>query len=788
MRAMHRRTEPHSSPPAAAIAGLALLGPALGVATELWPQALLLLGLGALLMFSPPRRSPGPVWISLLAGIGALALTAFLPARWTGIPGWRRTLEAGYPVELPATSSPQPWLSCHAAILLFAGLAFAFFLLAQPWRSEARRQAIRLYVAGIALLAATAIVSHAWGFRVPFWPVVLNSAQKFGFFPNRNQTANVLALAAILSTALAFESFEHRRKAAWCWAAAVVLLGVAAVMAYSRAGILLFFGGIAVWVVISCALSSSRKGAALGVAGVALALTFFFIFGGEAFERFQHGSQGPRTDFRFAIQADALRLTLSAPWFGQGLGNFEPVFAMARAVSADQNRAIHPESDWLWVAVEMGWPAALLILAALFLCLKRCFPFSRGSDRPMRSAAAVCAVAFALHALGDVSGHRPGSAWPALFIASLALHPDRRLEARRWVAPVFRLAGLLLAIVGAWWLVSLRSEAVARAVPNPVTIQRMSERIERESAAREYPAAIGDINGLLRIKPLDSELYYQRGVARVAEAFSMWGAARDFETARFLQPHLVALCVAEGRVWFSVEQHEQGLVAWAEALRRAGDKAPELYSHMLDESYFKFSMHNALRRLARMNPDYFVVFLQHADRIECELEIGALLDAEPALESLSHPQRRRLFSAWSQRGDRSLFISRLIAEPAWQEDGWPYLARALAEQKEFERAYRIAMRFATVPALPEPVTGKPIAELERAFHFHPSDFQAGLDFFSAQRAAGQTAEALATLAALGKLPQHPAYLAFIEAQLWAEKEDWEKAWNAWWRFAGADFR
>ena len=71
-----------------------LLGPALGIATSLWPQALLLLGLGIVLMVSPPRRSPGAIWISLLTLIGALALTAFLPARWTGIPEWRRTLVA----------------------------------------------------------------------------------------------------------------------------------------------------------------------------------------------------------------------------------------------------------------------------------------------------------------------------------------------------------------------------------------------------------------------------------------------------------------------------------------------------------------------------------------------------------------------------------------------------------------------------------------------------------------------------------------------------------------------
>ena len=784
---MHRRTDSQSSPPSAAIAGLVLLGPALGIATSLWPQALLLLGLGILLIVSPPRRSPGVIWISLLTLIGALSLTAFIPARWVGIPEWRRTLVAEYPVELAETLSPQPWLSCHAAILLFAGLIFAAYLLAQPWRSEARRNVIRLYVMGVVLLALAAIVSAAWKYRLPFWPDVLNSALRFGFFPNRNQTANVLALSGILATALAFESFSERKKSGWWWTASVILLGVAAVMAYSRAGILLFFGGIATWVMISTGLSSSRKGASIGVAGVALALTSFFVFGGETFERFQRGAQAARTDFRVSIQSDAMRLTAAAPLFGQGLGNFDPVFAMARQTSVEQNRARHPESDWLWAAVEMGWPAVVLMFAALVLCLKQSFPFSRGSDRPLRSAAAVCAVAFALHGFGDVSGHRPGAAWPALLIVALALHPDRKLEARRWIAPVFRLAGLLLTVIGVWWLASIRADVFPKSVPNQATIVRLTEQVDREYAARDFTEIIPHINELLRLTPLDYELYFRRGVARVAEAFSVWGAARDFQTARHLQPNLATLCVEEGRVWFASDQQDLGLGAWVEALRRAGEKSPQLYNQMLGESYSKFSMHNALRRIARMNPDYFVVFLHHADRIECDLEIGSLLDEEPTLEPLTHPQRKKLFSAWFQRGDRSLFIAKLLAEPTWQEDGWPYLARAFAEQKEFERAYRLAMKFATVPALPQPVIGKQLTELELAFKTRPDDISVGLDLYSTQRAAGKNDEAMATLAALGKLPHRPAYLAFLEAQFMADLDDWEKAWNAWWKFAGASY-
>jgi hypothetical protein len=134
-----------------------------------------------------------------------------------------------------------------------------------------------------------------------------------------------------------------------------------------------------------------------------------------------------------------------------------------------------------------------------------------------------------------------------------------------------------------------------------------------------------------------------------------------------------------------------------------------------------------------------------------------------------------------------MLLSLLTKEPAWIEDGWPWLAMVYANEKDFERAYTTARKFGKPPTLPGLVAGSPLADLERAFHFRSEDFQLGLELFSAQRAAGQIAEALATLRALQKLPGHPAYLAFLEAEIRAERGEWENAWNAWRRFAGTGF-
>jgi O-antigen ligase len=785
---MPRRTESTPKLHTVAVTALALLGPLLGVATDTLAQALLLMGLAVVLILAPPRRAPGTVWCVLFVAIFAIGLAAFLPARWFRVPGWRQQLTTDFRVELPGTFSPQPWVSLHAACLLFAGLVFALYVATQVWGPHSRRQAARWYAGGIVILALLALVALGVGKKVPFWPKVLNVGNGFGFFPNRNQTANVLALAGIMATALAFDAFERKKKDAWLWLASVVILGAAIVQTSSRAGILLFFLGVAAWVLLSLVFSPSRKGAALSVAGIALLLTGFFVFGGLTFERFQKMPGEAGHDYRVVIQKDAVHLAATAPWLGQGLGNFAPVFAMAREASADQNRAIHPESDWLWVAVEMGWPAAALFAGAFFLWLLHCLPLTEGTDRALRSAAMVCGLAFAFHSFADVSGHRPGSAWPALFLAGLAMDPRRPVEARRWAAPVFRLLGVMLAAIAAWWFASVFSERIGKVAPTMATLATLEARIDSQNAEKKPSAAVVSANEALRIAPLEANLYFQRGYSRLAEAFSTWGAAWDFGTARFLEPHWAKLCFAEGTAWMEASQEALALDAWVEALRRARTKGPELYGQMLYQARERTRMKVALARLSKSSPDYFLVYLRNADRLECENLIGQLLEAEPTLKSFSNAQRRTLFSIWFERGDHPSLFAKLEASPEWRQDGWQWLAMLHAERKDYEGACRIARESSRGPTIPKPTATRPLAELQRSFRLRPNDFATGLQLFSAQRAAGQSDDALETLRALQAVREAPSYLVFIEAELREERKEWEKAWAAWLRFLGPELR
>ena len=778
----------HSSARTAALVVVVLLGLAFGVATDVWRQALLLLGLGVLLIIAPPRRMPGRVWSVISILLLGIALTAFLPARWLPIPAWRKTLTRDFRVPLPETFSPQPWVSAHAVCLLFAALVLTLYLSTRSWSSHTRRQAARWYVGGVVLIGVVALVSFVTGWRPPIWPDVRNSMNGFGIFPNRNQTADVFALAGIMAMAMAFDGFKRKQKGAWFWSVAVFILGAAVTLTTSRAGVLIFFGGTAVWVVLSYVLSRSRKAGSLVIAGFALLLTGFLVFGGGTFQRVQALSRDTTPEYRVAIQKDAVHFATTAPWLGQGIGNFAGVFAMARVASADQNRAIHPESDWLWVAVEMGWPAAGLIGVGFVLWLRNCLPLSKGSDRSLRSAAMVCGIFFALHSFGDVSAHRPGSAWPGLFLAALAVPPQAVFTPSRWAAPVFRVLGVMLVLISGWWLASVFSERVGRAAPTPATAAVLAARAEQQNVAKDYTAALTTANEALRITPLDADLYYQRARAHAGRPIGTWSAAWDFGTARFLEPHWTQMCIEEGKTWADAGQQKLALDAWTEAFRRAEKDGAERYRQMLEWTQGRPAAHAMLGRLARNSPDFLIVFLAQASAFDCELLIGELIKADPKLKMLSSEQRKKLFSIWNWRGDRRLLFEMLRANPEWQKEGWRPLAVLYAEANEHKTACEIARDSLPRPSMPKLPGTRPLAELERMFRARPDDIILGLQLRNSLLSIGKTKDALDTLRTLQALPNHPAYLYYLEADQFEESEDWVQAWGAWLRYGKDEFK
>src|SRR4051812_12230420 len=358
-----------------------LLAPLLGGSTQLWAEATLVVLTGALFLIVPPRRRLGRIPTLLLTGVAIFPLVSFLPSGWFGTPEWRAAL-GRMGIELPATLSAQPWISLEACCLLWVGVAWTYYLLAFEWSPAAREKTWDGYCLGIVGLAALLSASYAAKIHVPFWPAVT----EFGFFPNRNQTANVLALGGIIMYANAFQHLQQRRRSGWFWLLGLALVCWALILNYSRAGIILFFAGAFVWHLWWSIQARGTTRPALTFGPIAVLLALFALAGGETFLRFRNQGfdvTAPENG-RLLIQRDALELLQQSPVWGVGLANFRAIFSVVRRFYIAPTEAIHPESDWLWLSTEAGVIVTLLVLALFFWWLRHCFPFDAGSWRRMR--------------------------------------------------------------------------------------------------------------------------------------------------------------------------------------------------------------------------------------------------------------------------------------------------------------------------------------------------------------------------------------------------------------------
>lgn len=771
----------HLSLRSAAIAGITLLALALGGSTELWAQAVIALLVAVQILLYPPRVALGILPTGLLLVFMGLALAAFLPAEWGLLPEWRRHLAMDLHAPLGDLRTPQPWLTLQACGLLLIGLVWTYYLFAQEWSPAERSQTLRLFAAGVILLGAFAVVAYRTGYRVPGW----TQEENRGWFPNRNQTADVLALAGIITYVVGFKRLEKKEWSGILWFAGLAVLGGALVVSYSRSGVLMIFCGIGFWHLGSLFRPHGGKKMALGAAAILLLLSLFLLFGGTTLERFLDVAEPvnvSESDYRVLIQVDALRVSMHAPVLGVGLGNFEPIFTSMRVDSADQNRTLHPESDWLWMAVEMGWLAPLLAAAGVSWWLRQCLPVVLKSGEALRLAAMMATLMFVAHSFVDVSGHRLGSFLVGILMAALSLSPFRRITSRRWISPLFRGLALIVGLVGTWWLASFYSDQVPSTTmtlpPTTATLERLRGRVDL-AASQGKLASMGEAaSAALDLAPLDWTFYFRRASAEAFRNGAATQASDDFACARYLEPNWIDLCLNEGEVWLAADAPDPCLDAWREALRRAGTDGTATYATMLSLSQNNSVVHAGLADFADQNIDYLITFLNYATPDEEEVALKKLLARDPTLHLLGSDQQRKLFTAWYLHGNQDELAHGLLTNVDWQVSGWRFLADYMAQKQDFELATMTALRHLAPPTLPPSPSEQPLSVMESHFDNHPDDMAEGLMLCQAQIEAGRLDETLHTISVLEKNPDCPGYIFYFEAQVYVKKKQWDSAWEA----------
>ena len=764
----------------ATVALLPVLACFLGGATQKWEEGLVITLLALYLLVRPPRFSLGALTNLVLLTLFILAAVAFLPARWFFQPEWRVTFVNDFGIQLPSTLTPQPWITLSYLVSFAAGLSWLYVVSTQDLELREARFQLRLFTGGIALLAAICIAFYLAHTTLPFW----HNEQNFGPFPNRNQTGDLFGLTAIMILACGQDDLRKRRKRWIVWILGLVLVVTAIVLNFSRSGIGVLVAGSAFWLGAFAFRQRSPLRLALGVSFLILLLTALLLFGEQIFERFHlrdFGSAGISTDFRWQIFHDTFRLIRNSPWCGIGFGNFESIFAIFRDASLSDRRALHPESDWLWLWTELGWLAVVLAIVGIALFVSRVFPLRQGTNQGYRLAALIAALLFAIHGIVDVSGHRVGTAFAALFLLGLARHRPLSLKTSQWVSILFRVLGLILLAAGLSLVVAARSENLLPGSVGVSSAKQLSAVADREGNFSEISALT---TRALRWAPLDWQLYSARAIAEV-ELKQMTNAADDFRRARFLEPIAYEVPLTEGNAWLPYRP-VLAVTAWREALRRAGPLRPGVYTSMLSDALLRSPEVSPILEAIGLNEhDLALPYLNRVSDASFNRALAQLLRHDPNLQSFSETEKLALFAVWSERGDPEEISRAIEQHPDWLRYAWLGMAKYKASKNDFRAGYGLTQRYGEPVALPRVATNFSLQDLEKRFAAAPNNHGVGYELYRAQMQNGRVDDALLTARHFSEQPNSPAYFHFLEAQCWAEKQNWERAWNAWLAFQAA---
>lgn len=727
--------------------------------------------MGFIIWGLPPRSWLQPYLLIPAALVALLPLVSFLPATSFLTPPWRLALTRDLLIPLPDTFTPQPWLTLESWLTLMTGLVWLVYVTAQPLSSASRWGVARFYVTGVTLLAALAIGMALAGHALPFW----HARQHFGFFPNRNQMGDWLALGSLLVPALIYQDWDRNRPLSIWWIMALGILGTALVMTYSRAGIAIFFGGTGLFLMWVAAIRRWTANFIIGVVVIVLMFTGFFIFGGKTLARFQQTTIEERSKEapadRMDIQQDALAMKAVSPWNGVGLGNFSALFPFYRVKSANESRAIHPESDWVWFVAEAGWWTAAAVAVGLLILFYDAFPLERGTSRALRMASTIGVLAFAVHGCIDVSAHRLGAFVPACFLAWLMIHPRHNTSAPPWWRGLFRFTGIVMMGLGACWIWATFSP---RWIPSSAGVEKAKYRSDVLIKAGNNPEAIKVIDQALSWAPLDWELYYRRGVARVYTEPDI--ARMDFLRARTLEPLSSLVPLQEGILWLPIRP-TYAVSAWGEALRRNLHNPHEYYMDMLQRATGQPVVLDGLRQLGLNRPQLLLIYAGKLGPEDFQVLRQQLLLQDPRLTAFSAPEKQNFFGLWVRAEGLSAFVTAVQQVPEWKEEAWFYLAQDLAQRGEFSSAYLLAHSKIEEPQFPQINNRDTLEVLEQRAQLRPDDFATAYLLIRGYLIAKRATEAYNRATIVTKQKDCPDYFHYLRAGIAASQNLWPDAWN-----------
>lgn len=672
-------------------------------------------GLGVVLLKPVALPPAAPLVLGLLAC--ALAATAFLPVGWFGLPEWRTAFPPGGVVELSGSVAPQPSAAIYWWLPLAASTAVALALLTAPLEPRY----LRLFLHGIAafvfLYAVLAIVARQTGWR-PEFAYAFPAASSFGFLPNRNHTASLLAAGAIISVGLMYaEATRHNRLSsllAAVWASAP-LAGVL-FFSVSRAGVLVLALGLIVWCLGLWRRNRVHARGAV-VALIALGVVaggLFAVGGGGSRDRLWQlaertmgtaGAERGPVDFRAAVFRDTLGMIADAPLVGAGIGQFAAVFPQYIKASTSHAPVAHPESDWLMAAAESGIPFALCLALLVAWFGRACWQGLPREGGLLRWTAASAVLAVVAHGLVDVPWHRIQMGWFFLVIAAVAVPIDK--SGARGPGLLLRVItvalGLALAASGGWLARDIARDRLPATVRGPES-ERLNAMLEdyRDVEGRELATVA------TKLFPLDYRTYYWRALFTSFFKDAQQESVQCLDAMLRVQPVLPDAAELKAGFFQTNGDQKGEAAAFAEWARRmaaadrtagdfrlayAGPKLREILYHTRVRPEMQTAL---LQELLTTEPLLAALGAIAAADTAAESFCSGLPDPKAFLDSLPEDLRRGLLARWislpSAYGAVAYMESAQSAEPSPGPYWWE-LAEFRAKNKDFQGATEAVSRW-----------------------------------------------------------------------------------------------
>lgn len=300
-------------------------------------------------------------------------------------------------------------------------------------------------------------------------------------------------------------------------------------------------------------------------------------------------------DGRMLIYEDTWNLIQNENWTGVGPGSFERVYPHYRDKLGDLNDSdcLHPESDWLLMIAEAGWPATLCLLAGVLAvaatAIWRAWP---SGARPLRMGGIVGALLICLHGMFDVPGHRVGLAWAAFLLMAISLRPVRKRKsysdplASGLVRTVWRAVGVLpllagLVLLQAQWRDAplLPSAKVRKLLDEAQALYDADAEAYQKATAegRDYQPtpeedllekALVKVGQAIEVAPFDYRLHGIRGALALHFDDKTELIDRSYAIERALVPTRVKIPMVQARGWL-VQNPLKAVPLWREAMERA---------------------------------------------------------------------------------------------------------------------------------------------------------------------------------------------------------------------------